>query len=193
MPNLKDHGVGVGGGSALGVPVYPFSATDVIQKYDENGALQRFFGDQITACPENISQQASCVLGEYMYFIGTAVSASNCFKYNVNTKVWTQLSKVPSSAVFSKAWAVPIGTDIYYGGGTYSIYKYDTLTNTHTEVLSNTTWAFAQSRACTDGKDVYIFGGNTTSSVRTYAYKYDVANNTLSRIKGFMYFTFVNI
>lgn len=161
MPNLSNHGLG-GGGKALGVPVYPFETTTGIIE-NSNGTLDAYYGnDMIATAPENIQGQASCQIGDEMYFIGTATNKGHCFKYNLRTKIWTRLSDSPYGGS-DKEWAVPFMTDIYYGTGNL-IVKYDTSSNTHTS--QGTFRYFAGSRATTDGENIYISGGNYSDSFK---------------------------
>ena len=173
MPKLNDHGLG-GGGKVLGVPVYPLDTISALIEDDVNGTFQQFNGDTTATAPEDIYQQASCVVGDEMYFIGTYTNTAHCYKYNVKTKVWTRLADCLTT--FDKSWAVNIGSDIYYSGEKM-IYRYDITHDSHTESTAFTPYSLIKSRACTDGRDIYIFGGSATVNNRQYAYKVNISTD----------------
>lgn len=87
---------------------------------------------------------------------------------------------------FSGGSAVAIGTNIYLfgssSGGTMA-YKYDTLTNTYTQ-LTNVPYSFFKGGAANVGTDIYLFGGDSSSSSAATAYKYDTLTDTYTRIAG---------
>ncbi|MBO5870831.1 MAG: hypothetical protein J6Q89_08790 [Clostridia bacterium] len=176
MPKLNDHGLG-GGGKSIGVPVYPYVSSQALREDLENGTIRELWGDNTATAPVNVNiyEQASCVIGDEMYFIGNNTSYAECYKYNVKTKSWTKLSDSPDAN--AKNWAEAIGTDIYYGAYNY-IYKYDTLNDTHSSM--GTFRRFKDSRSCTDGTYIYISGGNETTSMRSLMEKYDPTNNTIT-------------
>lgn len=177
MPKLNDHGLG-GGGKSLGVPVYPFEPFDVYVE-DENGAHTSWYNiDAITTPPSTLLSNAHAQIGDDLYFIGTFQSEKYCYKYNLRTKIWTQLSNCANT--MAKAWAVVIGTDIWYGSY-LTIYKYNTLNDTHSEVMS-APYALNVSKACTDGSNIYIFGGNFSTTTRTHAYRIDTASSIFTQL-----------
>ncbi len=177
MPKLNDHGLG-GGGKALGVPVYPLNNVTALQKDDVNGTWQSFFGETTATAPVQLQNHASSVYGDEMYFIGTKSDAQLCYKYNVKTRVWTQLAKTPIAD--EKYWAVTLNTDIWYVAGT-KIYRYDILTDTH-HSIATTPYTMGGTKACTDGQYIYSFGGGSSSTDQYKAYKFDTTNNTFTQL-----------
>ena len=179
MPKLNDHGLG-GGGKALGVPLSPLNSMEgYLTKND--GALRVIYGGVITTIPEEAYSNSGCAIDNDIYLIGMKNNNSICYKYNVETRIWTKLSDSPEEG--AKAWSVPCGTDIYYGNAnTGNIYKFDTLTNEHSFFLSGTGHNLKQSRATIDGDYIYIFGGNSSSTYQTYATRVDIVNKTYTRL-----------
>ena len=178
MPRLNDHGLG-GGGKGLGVPVYPLISVDVKIK-DKSGTVYELYGENTAKAPFSLCKQASCVIGDEIYFIGTGDQILYCYTYNVKTRVWTQLANTPAST--DKCWAVAIGSNIYYcAEGETNIYVYHTSNNTH-EVYTSAPIHLNNSRATSDGANIYIFGGNYTSAYQKYAYKFDVIAKTFTRL-----------
>lgn len=187
MPKLNDHGLG-GGGKALGVPVYPFETVKGYVESD-NGTLRAIYGDAIKTIPVESYSNAGCVVGDEIYLIGTHNNYNLCYKYNVKTNAWAMLSEAPYDG--QKVWAVAHGTDIYYGcADSTSVYKYDTINNTHTQWLGSTGHVFNYSRATIDGDYIYIFGGNSNTTYRTYATRVDIINKTYTRLKTIPYETY---
>jgi N-acetylneuraminic acid mutarotase len=187
MPKLNDHGLG-GGGKAIGVPVYPF---ETVEGYiaSDNGTLQAIYGAEITTIPETSYSNAGCVIGDYIYLIGMNNDKTACYKYNVKSREWTKLTSSTDDG--QKAWAVSHGTDIYYGcASSTTIYKYDTLKNTHSQWLGATGHVFDYSRATIDGDYIYIFGGNSSTTYRTYATRIDIINKTYTRLAAIPYATY---
>lgn len=175
MPRLNDHGLG-GGGKSLGVPVYPLNKKKVVKEDLENGTFQSFKGDTTETAPANMSENGSCAIGDDIYFIGTKTNSLFCYKYNVKTRVWTQLANTLNTTLVS--WAVAKGTDIYYAHDeTFDVYKYDTLSNAHSKVFSSSRHAMLGSEATIDGDYLYIFGGDTATR-RKYATRVDLTNFT---------------
>ena len=121
MPKLSDHGLG-GGSKAIGVPIYPLNTVDTLKKDYTNGTWGQYYGDTTATAPVNLQGHASSVYGDEIYFIGHNSSASECYKYNVKTRVWTKLKDAPTTD--NKSWAVTIGTDIWYGANGY-IFRYN--------------------------------------------------------------------
>lgn len=188
MPKLNDHGLGGGGGKALGVPVYPFETHDGYIESD-NGTLRVIYGNAITLIPEYSYSNAGCVVGNAIYLIGMMNDENACYKYNAKTKVWTKLTSSQDDG--QKAWAVPHGTNIYYGCfNSTTIYKYDTINNTHSSFLNATGHVMDYSRATIEGDYIYIFGGNSSSIYRKYATCIDIINKTYTRLKEIPYETY---
>lgn len=181
MPRLEDHGIGGTGGKALGVPLYPL---DMFDGYVQNdgGTLRVLEGSSIATIPETSYSNAGCTIGDLIYLIGMKSNENACYKYNVKTREWTKLTDSPYEGL--KIWAVSHGSDIYYGcAGSTSIYKYDTISDTHSLLLSATGHVMDYSRATIDGDNIYIFGGNSSATYQTYATRVDIANETYTRLK----------
>ena len=176
MPRLNDHGLS-DGGKALGVPVYPLNSTSALRKDDVNGTFQHIYGEATATAPENIMEQASCTVGDEMYFMGTNTDKSHCYKYNVKTRVWNRLNDCATT--LDKYWAVYVNRRIYYNVGGV-IWYYDIDSNTHTKIDVASGHNFTGSRATTDGQDIYVFGGSSSTAVKTQATKFEVSTNTFS-------------
>lgn len=180
MPRLNDHGLG-GGGKSLGVPVYPFETVEGVVT-SESGSMRAIYGDAITTIPFNCYSNCSCTIGDEIYIIGSSDSDATCYKYNVNTKVWTKLTN--SQITGQKVWAIPYGTDIYYSViGNQWVYKYDTVTNTHNSFMQVTGHNMGYSRATIDGDNIYIFGGNYyDESDQKRTTRVNITNKTYTRL-----------
>lgn len=176
MPKLSDHGLG-GGGKAIGVPIYPFTMSDVFIE-DENGTLVAKYGDAITTIPESSYGNSGCANSDNVYLIGVLNNSKNCYKYNVKSKQWSKIADSTSSGT----WAVSKGNYIYYGDSSTNIYKYHTLNNTHSLLTGNASY-MGNSGATIDGDDIYIFGGNRNSGYRIKARKVNVTSTNYSLLK----------
>lgn len=174
MANLEDHGLG-GGGKSLGVPIYPLHDRTIFARHDSLGSYVNYNGGGITKGIYNLIENASSVVGDSIYFMGTNSGSAYACKYNTSTDKWTTLANCTDDS--NKYWAVTINDIVYYGG--YSkISKYDPTNNTHTVLFTHSS-NFNGAKADTDGTDIYIFGG---TSGLTSAYKYSVVNNTLTTL-----------
>lgn len=181
MPNLKDHGLG-GGGKSIGVPVYPYISSDGLIR-DENGTLRVIFGDEVTALPAASYSNCGCAIGDDIYLIGMASDENACYKYNVKTKIWTELSDSPYSG--QKAWAVAKDHNIYYGcAESASVYMYDTVNDAHGTLVSSTSHIMRNARAAIDGDYIYIFGGNYSTTYKSRADRVDIVNKTSTRLNN---------
>lgn len=183
MPKLNDHGLGGGGGKALGVPIYPFKTVNGVIKRD-TGAFQTIYGENIATIPAQSYSNAGCAVGDEIYLIGMMDDENACYKYNVNTKVWTVLTSSPYSG--QKVWAVPSSSNryIYYGiHDETGVYVYDTLLDTHAYYTGAGHFG-AYSSATIDGDYIYIFGGNYSSAYRTYATRVDLGYQTYTRLSN---------
>lgn len=78
-----------------------------------------------------------------------------------------------------------VGTDIYLFGGIYNLngsylnlaYKYDTLTNSYTQI-SNLPYTLTNGFCIVQDTDIYIYWNNTGSNIVYYTYKYDTLTDT---------------
>lgn len=177
MPRLNDHGLG-GGGKSIGIPIYPLNNIDALKKDYTNGTWRQSYGDDTVTAPIDMYDHASCVYGNEIYVIGQAYNASDCYKYNVKTRVWTQLASTPTTD--NKSWAVVVGTDIWYGANG-KVFKYTISTNTHSSAIS-APYVMQGTRACVYSTSIYIFGGGTSSTYRQYAYRFDTSNSTFTKL-----------
>ena len=85
--------------------------------------------------------------------------------------------------------AVAIGTDIYILGGSGNYiraYKYNTLTNTYTQ-LTNIPYSFYQGSAVVIGTDIYLLGTMDSGSY-TRAYKYNTLTDTYTQLTNIPYY-----
>ena len=158
--------------------------------------------NQVTALTAALENKSSGGEAEPLIYVQTSEPATK-------DGIWLQTNgtaehyKSDDSIYFSGTWsndgdtastpysfyngsAVAIGTDIYLFGsasnGTMA-YKYDTLTNTYTQ-LTNVPYSFFQGGATNVGTDIYLFGGDSSSSSAATAYKYDTLTDTYTRIAG---------
>ena len=182
MPKLNDHGLGGGGGKALGVPIYPFNTVNGVIK-SNTGTLQPIYGHKISI-PFGSYGNCGCSVGDDIYIFGNTSSVYVTYKYNVNTKLWTQLE---SSLGDQKAWATPSTSNsryIYYGiHGKSTVYAYDAQSDTHVN-YAHASHYMDYSRATIDGSYIYIFGGNKSTTYQTYATRVDIENTTYTRLSN---------
>lgn len=184
MPKLNEHGLG-GGGKAIGVPVYPFSNnTEIfIEDLETYDVFNKIYGDATAEAPVEFKSNAHCVIGDEMFFIGTRSTVGECYKYNVKTREWTKLSN--NMASNTPVWAVVDelngGTDIYYGATTV-IYKYDTLTDTHSHVFNVTAYPLTDTRVVYNNGSIWISGGNYNSNYRQMFYQFSLRDYTFTKL-----------
>lgn len=102
-----------------------------------------------------------------------------------NTTKMAQVTDLPYS--FNRGVSVSIGADIYFFGGgsgtTNRAYKYNTLTDTYTQ-LANTPLQIYYSGIAVIDTDIYLFGGSYN---RTTAYKYDILTNAYIQLANIPY------
>ena len=87
---------------------------------------------------------------------------------------------------FYKGGVATVGTNIYIFGGegaSSKAYKYDTLTNTYTQ-LTNIPYSFSSSGVIAIDDKIYLFGSFNGSSK---AYKYDTLTNTYTQLANISY------
>ena len=98
--------------------------------------------------------------------------------YNPTTNTWTSKTSLPYAKQYSAAVEVDGKVYISQGNNTYNM-AYDPSTNAWTQLTRNsTTGGNYVSSAYYNGK-IYVMGG---ASYPTYAYSYDVANDTWATI-----------
>lgn len=119
------------------------------------------------------------------YQVGNIVADENIFAGEEwNTTKMSSLKVIPYD--FHDGSAVPIGTNIYlFGGqgGNTTAYKYDTLTDTYTQ-LTNIPYDLFAGSAVSVGTDVYLLGGYNS---HTTAYKYDTLTDTYTPLANIPY------
>ena len=186
MPKLNDHGLGGGGGKALGVPVFPFSNnTEIFVEDLENyETFNKVYGDATGEAPVNFNSNAHCVIGDEIFIFGTSNTIAECYKYNVKTKVWTKLSNSINTSKID--WMVPDklngNISIYYGevGGT--IYKYTISSNTHTFILDTSSYhKFKNSKAVYNNAHIWTSGGNYASNQNNLFYSFSLRTNGFTK------------
>ena len=110
-------------------------------------------------------------LGGYSY-------TTSHYMYNPSTNTWTGKTALPNAKQYSAAVEVDGKVYISQGNNTYNI-VYDPSTNAWTQLTRNgTTGGNYVSSAYYNGK-IYVMGG---ASYPTYAYSYDIANDTWATI-----------
>lgn len=130
-------------------------------------------------------------VGKYLYIFGFYSFSSNyvkAIKIDSETYEITNLTNLPftQSDTYNGTVAEAVGTNIYIfrrgNANDPCVYKYDTLTDEYTVLLSSTLYSVINTKPHTVvGNDIYI----TNSS--GYIYKYNTTNNTYARIKSFPY------
>lgn len=117
------------------------------------------------------------------------VNIVDTFSMTIAAKDVTEDSTMPVS--LREPGVCAVGNCVYIIGGTTggvlnTIYKYDTSLKTYTVVgyLNSSVYGPA---VVADGTDIYIFGGRSGSSGRSYAYKFDTTTNTLTTLANMPY------
>ena len=121
----------------------------------------------------------------YLFSLGgntTSALGTECYKYNVNTDVWTPIASLPSGRrVFASAI---VGDFIYVIGGSdmssvyqSTVYKYDIVGDTWSTVAS-LPLPIAWGKAVGHGNDIYFAGGHDGTNVLSTVYVYDVVADT---------------
>ena len=93
---------------------------------------------------------------------------------------------------FSQGSAAVFGTDIYLFGGNNGVsylssaYKYDTLTNTYTQLANIPDNKHCQCPAVSVNTDIYLLG-SLEENASTNNYKYDTTTNTYSQLTNIPY------
>lgn len=139
----------------------------------------------IASMPSKLAYFCCAAVGKLIYVFGGASAASTYSKkiyiYNTETGSWTtSATELPGYSRYGAAIAV--GTDIYIVAGTQSsastvFWKYDTLLNEFTE-MSGTPMATNYTSLATDGKYIYMCGGQSGSTAYKYIHRYEIATNT---------------
>ena len=143
-------------------------------------------------------------VGDYLYVFGGKNSSNNpiksACKYNLLNGTCTAITDVPHN--FMAGQIGKVGTDIYIFGGqtgssntsyTSNAYKYDTLTDTYTQIASVPTNGLTQGGYVTIGTDIYLVGGITNGfNVQNTIYKYDTLTDTYTKMANMPYTNRVN-
>ena len=115
-----------------------------------------------------------------IYHLGGYSYTTSNYMYNPTTNTWTSKTVLPNAKQYSAAVEANGKVYISQGNNTYNI-VYDPSTNAWTQLTRNsTTGGNYVSSAYYNGK-IYVMGG---ASYPTYAYAYDIANNTWATIKA---------
>ena len=153
---------------------YTGSATSTNEMYDtitntwttKSGLSNSIYGGAAVSCNGSIYH-----LGGYSY-------TTYNYMYNPTTNTWTSKTSLPYAKQYSAAVEVDGKVYISQGNNTYNM-AYDPSTNAWTQLTRNsTTGGNYVSSAYYNGK-IYVMGG---ASYPTYAYSYDVANDTWATI-----------
>lgn len=110
-------------------------------------------------------------VGTNVFLFGGASSRTSNYKYDLQANTFESKTSIPIR--FNSSSVVAISTDIYIIGSAYNgadfykLYKYDTLTDTYTQLSDMPISASAQNQAVAIGTDIYLYD--------TYQklYKYD--------------------
>lgn len=133
------------------------------------------------------------VVGDYLYYFGGKKSTP-C-KYNFITQTFTNIKSAIDYNLVGTA-AVVVGTDVYLFGGcagssignvTSRAWKYDTLTDTYTNLCNLPDYRFAMN-GCLVDNDIYLFGGNRQINLgisNNNVWKYSIADNTYTTLTNY--------
>lgn len=137
-------------------------------------------------------------LGDYIYIFGDAVGSSyynRNYKYSIKDNTYTTIPNTPTQAI-EPALAV-YGTDIYMFCGKKAsanlnkmVYKYDTLTDTFTQLANYPNNGYSYLYACTVGDNIYLFGGMSSSgndTINRYITKYDPKADSYTTLGSYSY------
>lgn len=133
-----------------------------------------------TAPPVNFDHGGAVVVGDEIFYMSLSPGGQSPpryhYKYNVKTRVWSQLPAFSMGAVFSFAKVAALGTKVYTFH-TDSIYVFDTVANTWTTLAKTTdTGNTPYGVVAHDG---YIYYLATTSGV---LYRYNPADNKFTQL-----------
>jgi N-acetylneuraminic acid mutarotase len=123
---------------------------------------------------------ASCISGDELFIIGgtfdVGSSTNDLQKFNMRSKIWSQLAPVPIP--IANSTAVLIDKTIYLFGGTpdhwdlpiQTVFKYDIETNSWSENSSMLPIKLSRVAACSFDGIIYVFGGQK-SPIKSYKQK----------------------
>ena len=172
--------------------------------------MEHFISDEIIANNESWLQNPVTTLpydaygclassvGDEIYLFGSTCSNSTpyggnklAYKYNISTNTWIKITDCPLYSF--RGGCVTIGTDIYifglFEGEPYSesninnkVYKYDTLTDTYTQLANIPNRQYISSfNLVVVGTNIYMFGSGAGLAGKP-ADKYDTLTNTWTRL-----------
>lgn len=133
-------------------------------------------------------QGKAVAVGTDIYILGNNADESqrtDNYKYDTVNNTLTKMADIPYP-FYDFCNAVTIGTDIYLMGSSatgheYTMYKYDTTTNTYTQIQNDKyNLKYSQAVAVPRKNTIFIFGEKNEDNRRARAYKYDVTTNLFS-------------
>jgi len=143
--------------------------------------------------PKPAYGHGGAAVGRYIYTFGgldqNYTRVNNAYKYDTVTSTFTSIANAPF--YLHVPFVASAGTNVFIFGGaggtslsanvrTNTTYKYDTLTNTYTE-MANMPYNAYNIKGVTVGTDIYLFGGGA-DVVLANACKYNTVDNTYSNI-----------
>ena len=177
--------------SAVGTNIYLFGGyhIDGYDKYNHKYDTTTDTYSRMANIPFTFYQGSSVSIGTDIYLLLNSFN----YKYDTTTGTYTKNTDIPYS--FNNGAAVSIGTDIYVFGSYNSSYyrynyKYDTITNTYTK-NTDIPYNFYWGSAGAVENNIYLFGSgyyeNGSYVYGQYAYKYDIAKNSYTKISNIPY------
>lgn len=170
------------GACAVGDYIYIFGGTNTSDIYKYN-IVEDSYEKLEVENPPSFFYCGITSVGTDIYIVGSHVapsSAIDLYKFDTLTNTSTNLGRIPND--IDGGDCVAINNIIYIFAGTKSVNKYDINTNEYTK-LADVPENMRGMKVCTDGIDIYLFGGYDTQ----HAYKYNVSTDTYSPIDDVPY------
>lgn len=159
--------------------IYLVGGTNAAPKYIYKYNIASDTYEKMTDLEYQFYAGAGCLINSEIYlFTYSMTSGVAVFKYNILNGQSTELQNFSSFPIkLDYGAGINIGTNMYLFGGMSNrtlAYKYDITTNTY-EKLADIPYECYQSAICTDGSNIYLFGGTNKYSQK--AYKYNIVDN----------------
>lgn len=187
-----------------GVPIAAVCVGDYVYMWGKNGGGSSNIGykynietdtyTQIANAPINYSSNiVACAVGTDIHIFGGSTTwARNHYVYNTLTNTYTSKAQCPSpdtSSYVKVAQAATKDTDIYIYvkrenvGFTGYLFRYDSLTNTYTQLQSLAYEADPLEIGMTILDNyIYVCGGYYSNTYKKTTYRYNIATNTYTQL-----------
>lgn len=139
--------------------------------------------NKLSKIPSGLQNPKACYKDGFIYLFTCNDSIkTNCFKYNLNTDTYSELTEKPYAET---GYAIANAGGIIYFFGGYNVFtrafSYDIVNDSYDTSIKALPFNFCNGSCETIGNNIFLFGGAFDPNK---AYQYDITTNTYTQISS---------